>query len=557
VSNDEAGGLVGQTLGGYRLTALLGAGGMAEVYRGEDRKLGRVVAVKVLPRSLAADPEYVRRFRDEATNVSSLDHPNVVKVFAYGEERGLLYLVMPMLVESLREKMDRERLLPLSDSARLVVQIAAALDAAHARGIVHRDVKPENILLNAQGRALLTDFGIARDEEFLRATGSNRTLAATGLPIGTPEYMAPEQLRGTGGDTRIDGYSLGVVLYELLTGSPPFEAKTPYEVASLVLSGQFEAPSERNPLIWTALEHVVLRAMAADPEDRYPDMRTFALALRESVLHRDAQAAARRLSSGRSPENETMPLAPGALDTYNPPDLAARTEAMRPKWRLGVREGTPRSGRPVFLAAAAIALVLVLACALSGFAMLHGLISPGSAVIDGTPTTSTAGTTTDSTPSGDATATYDGPGVTPYPTFTPGGLPTPTGFGTPPGATATPAATQPPSINVSFPDFPAPAKSGFCRGTQIITNNSSFPVDWAWTSIPSGTSNFTFSYTINGQSGHGIPTSQSPLKGNGGQATLFVRFPCTSTPTYTFTGKANKSSDLNVTGSWHFNMKAH
>ena len=255
----------------------------------------------MLPRALAADPEYVRRFRDEATRVSSLDHPNVVKVFAYGEERGLLYLVMPLLVESLREKMDRERLLPLSDSARLVVQVAAALDAAHAQGIVHRDVKPENILLNAQGRALLTDFGIARDEEFLRATGSNRTLAATGLPIGTPEYMAPEQLRGVGGDARIDGYSLGVVLYELLTGSPPFQANTPYEVASLVLGGQFMPPSERNPLIWPALEHVVLRAMAADPDDRYPDMRTFALALREAVLHREGQATARRVTNALAP----------------------------------------------------------------------------------------------------------------------------------------------------------------------------------------------------------------------------------------------------------------
>ncbi len=555
MSNDAAGSLVGQTLGGYRLTALLGAGGMAEIYRGEDPPLGRVVAVKVLTPTLASDPEYVRRFRDESTKVSSLDHPNVVKVFAYGEERGMLYLVMPLLVESLREKMERERLLPLSDSARLVVQIASALDAAHARGIVHRDVKPENILLNAQGRALLTDFGIARDEKFLRATGNNRTLAATGLPVGTPEYMAPEQLRGTGGDTRIDGYSLGVVLYELLTGSPPFHATTPYEVASLVLGGQFVDPSERNPLIWPSLEHVVLRAMAADPDDRYPDMRSFALALREAVLHRDARATARRATNAMLPDEETVPLGPDAMGTFAAPDVAARTEAMRPSWRLGVREGEPRSGRPVFVAASAIALVLVLACGLSGFAVLHGLISPGGVASNGTPTSSrVAGTATAGTPI--ATGTYGGPGVTPYPTFTPGGQPTPTGFGTPPDATATPVAT----INVTFSDFSAPPKkSNSCRGAQTITNNSSFSVNWSWAALPPGILPSSFSYSINGQNnGSGVPHSHSPLLGNGGKATLSVVFACepSQQKTYTLTGQASKSSDSSVNGSWQFQLTA-
>ncbi len=477
LSKDGAGGLIGQSLGGYRLTALLGAGGMAEVYRGEDSRAGRSVAVKVLPRTLAADAEYVQRFRDEATRVSSLDHPNVVKVFAYGEEHGLLYLVMPLLVESLREKMERERLLPLSESARLVVQIAAALDAAHAQGIVHRDVKPENILLNAQGRALLTDFGIARDEEFLRATGKNRTLAATGLPVGTPEYMAPEQLRGNGGDTRIDGYSLGVVLYELLTGTPPFQANTPYEVASLVLGGVITPPSERNPLIWPALEHVVLRAMSMEPDDRYPDMRTFALALREAVLHREGEATVRRMTNVLRPDTGTMPLGAGVSTPRSTLGLAARTDAMRPTWRLGVREGAPRSGRSVLLAASGIALVIVLACALSGFAVLHGFTSPGSPVNYGTPGGGASATAT-STSTVFATATYGGPGVTPYPTFTPGGPPTPTAFGTPPAPTATP-----PTLSFDPLTIGVAKSTGFgayCIGSQTIHNNTGQPISWNW-----------------------------------------------------------------------------
>jgi serine/threonine-protein kinase len=329
VAAGSAGGLVGQTLGEYRLTSLLGAGGMAEVYRGEDTRMGREVAVKVLPAMLADDPEYVRRFRDEAERVGSLDHPNIVRMYSSGEERGLLYLVMPLLRESLRDRMEREGLLPLADASRLVVQVAAALDAAHARGIVHRDVKPENSLLNAQGRALLTDFGIARDEAFLRETVGNRTLAATGLPVGTPEYMAPEQLGNGVVDTRADIYALGVVLYELLTGAVPFQAGTPLDVAALVRAARFDPPSARNPLIWPELDAVVLRAMASDPDARYQDTRSFALALRDAVMnHRGGAVTAGARGGARSarmdaptvplavaeePERYNAPGAPGAL----------------------------------------------------------------------------------------------------------------------------------------------------------------------------------------------------------------------------------------------------
>ncbi|GEM_PF-487218 len=280
----ESARLVGRTLDVYQLRSLLGAGGMAEVYRALETPLGREVAVKVLPDTLARDPGYVERFRSEARQVAALNHPHITPVYHYGEEQGLLFLVMPLLKESLRDRLDREGRLDPKDATRLTVQIASALDAAHARGLVHRDVKPENILLNADGKAMLTDFGIAREVAFLRATGAARTLAASGLPVGTPEYMAPEQLRAALVDQRADLYALGAVLYELLTGVVPHEAATPYEVAALALTAPIAPPSSHNHAIWPELDGVILKALEKEPDDRYQTARSFAQALRESVV---------------------------------------------------------------------------------------------------------------------------------------------------------------------------------------------------------------------------------------------------------------------------------
>ena len=261
----QEGSLVGQTLGVYRLRSLLGVGGMAEVYLAEDPSLRRDIAVKVLPRSLAADPGYVERFRNEAQRVASLSHPNITPVYTFGEERGLLYLVMPRLKESLRERMDHEGKLAIPEAARITNQIAAALYIAHQHGIVHRDVKPENILRDESGKAMLTDFGIARELSALREAGVARTLAATGLPVGTPEYMAPEQLRGMPATEQVDLYALGVVLYEMLTAHVPHDAATPYEVATAVLRDPVKPPSYYNHDLTGVIEKVILAAMAKDP----------------------------------------------------------------------------------------------------------------------------------------------------------------------------------------------------------------------------------------------------------------------------------------------------
>ncbi|HEU5440623.1 MAG TPA: serine/threonine-protein kinase, partial [Ktedonobacterales bacterium] len=161
MSQGNAGSLGGQMLGHYRLIELLGTGGMSEVYRARDMRLRRQVAVKVLPATLAADPAYVTRFRSEANRVAALQHPNIVPVYEFDEQDGLLYLVMPVAQGSLRDSLVHGERMRTADAIGIAIQVAGALEAAHAQGIVHRDVKPENVLLDADGHALLTDFGIA------------------------------------------------------------------------------------------------------------------------------------------------------------------------------------------------------------------------------------------------------------------------------------------------------------------------------------------------------------------------------------------------------------
>jgi serine/threonine protein kinase len=256
---------------------------MAEVYQARDAVLNRAVAVKVLPLALAADPSYVERFRNEAQAVGALNHPNIVPILVFGEQGPYLYLVMPLMKESLRDRLLRGIPLPVAEAVQITVQILSGLGAAHAQGVVHRDVKPENILLDENGVARLTDFGIARRITIQRASGGP-TLAGSGLPVGTPQYMAPEQLRGEELDQRADIYALGSVLYEMLTGLPPHIADTPYEVASLVLTAEVAPPSARNAEIWPELEQVMLKALGRKPADRYANAASFAEALQDALL---------------------------------------------------------------------------------------------------------------------------------------------------------------------------------------------------------------------------------------------------------------------------------
>jgi serine/threonine protein kinase len=311
----RVGALTNHLLGDHLVGELLASGEMAEVYRGRNQIHGREVAIKFMRLGEAANPDLMRRFHAEARHMKTLRHPQIVPLEAFGEVDGGLYLVMPLYPESLRDHLESSgQLLPVA-ATKVALQIAAALRITHARGIVHRDVKPENIFLNKYGNAFLADFGIAREISALQQPDVTWTRSSSGLPVGTPEYMAPEQLRGEPADQRVDTYALGVVLYESLTGRTLFEAATPYAVAALVLSHQITPPSAYAPGMWPTLERVLLQALAYDARDRYPDMESFEEALRNALnvmeRERDGELWDRNLAM---PEDLTAHPEPIAAD---------------------------------------------------------------------------------------------------------------------------------------------------------------------------------------------------------------------------------------------------
>jgi beta-lactam-binding protein with PASTA domain len=252
--------------GRYRIIRKLGSGGMANVYLAEDEELGRRVAIKILNDHHASDDQFVERFRREAKNAAGLSHPNIVSIYDRGQAEGTYYIAMEYLEgRSLKERIVADGALPLGDAIEVTRQILRALGFAHRRGIVHRDIKPHNVLLVQDGsgdeRFKVTDFGISR------TTASQMTEA--GSIVGTAQYLSPEQARGAPVDQRSDVYSVGVVLYELLTGRLPFTGETPLEIAMKHLSEVPKAPSELRPEISADLDMIVLRALAKDPADRY------------------------------------------------------------------------------------------------------------------------------------------------------------------------------------------------------------------------------------------------------------------------------------------------
>ncbi|HQR46780.1 MAG TPA: serine/threonine-protein kinase, partial [Thermoanaerobaculia bacterium] len=265
--------LAGRMLGRYRLEDLLGRGGMAEVWRAEDTKLGRAVAVKVIHDEHAGDRNFVERFLREARVVASLEHPNILPVFDFGEEEGLPFLVMPFLEGgTLRDRMQAGPA-PLAKAALWIGQLAGALDAAHEAGVLHRDVKPANVLLGKGDRLFLADFGIAKMLE--TATG----LTATGMVVGTPLYMAPEQAQGRPASPATDRYALAVIAFELLAGRPPFEGENPLSLMHQHVTAPAPALSERISGLPAGLDGVFARALAKDPAERHATSSAFAAAV--------------------------------------------------------------------------------------------------------------------------------------------------------------------------------------------------------------------------------------------------------------------------------------
>jgi serine/threonine-protein kinase len=255
-----------QVYGGrYEVLGRAGAGGMAEVYRARDELLGRQVALKVLSERFAHDSSFVERFRREAQSAANLSHPNIVSLYDYGSDDGAYFIVMEFIEgQALSEIIATEAPLMPERAADIAADVAGALQRAHSAGLVHRDIKPANIMITSTGQTKVTDFGIAR------ALGhGEQTMTQTGMVIGTASYLSPEQAQGKRVDARSDVYSLGCVLYEMLTGKVPFPGDTPLAVAYKHVRENAEPPSKLNPDVPAGLDAIVLKALAKNPDNRY------------------------------------------------------------------------------------------------------------------------------------------------------------------------------------------------------------------------------------------------------------------------------------------------
>ena len=329
----------GQMLGPYRIINQVGRGGMATVYKAYQPSVDRYVAIKVLPSQLAESKEFATRFQQEARIIARLEHPHILPVFDYGESDGVSYFVMRYMdAGTLKEKMIEGRPLPLHDIDRLFTQLAEALSYAHSRGIIHRDLKPANVLIDSHGNVFLTDFGIAK----LLESASPR-LTQTDAIMGTPAYISPEQAQGHPVDQRSDIYSLGIILYEMVTGSVPFTAETPLAVLFKHISDPLPPPSLVKPDIPPVIEQVLLKALAKEPRDRFATAAEFVAAWERALRDRE--------SIQRPPEVLTVP--------------PARTTTGAPTQQKPVTTKTAsKAGLPTLW----IAGCLIGACALFGLA---------------------------------------------------------------------------------------------------------------------------------------------------------------------------------------------
>jgi len=306
--------------GRYRVDDLIGRGGMASVYRGYDQTLGRTVAIKVLKADLAGDAAFRTRFRLEAQAASRMAHPTIVRVFDAGEdvetgadghERPVPYIVMELVHGRLLKDVIAAGPVPTEDALRYVDGILEALEYSHRAGVVHRDIKPGNVMITDSGRVKVMDFGIAR-----AVSDSSSTVAETTAIVGTAAYFSPEQAKGESVDARADLYSTGVVLYELLTGRPPFRGDTPVAVAYQHVSEAPVPPSEIVETVPPALDAIVLRALAKDPFQRPQDAASFREALDETV-------------GGKGPTKRQMSALSNELYGPNPRQAAETARSLR------------------------------------------------------------------------------------------------------------------------------------------------------------------------------------------------------------------------------------
>ena len=297
-------GLIGRTIGGCKIEGAIGAGGMGAVYRARHLGLDKLVAVKILPPHFARSQEMIDRFQREARAVARLDHPNIVGVLNVGFESGLHFIVIPIIQgASLTDRLGREKI-PPDETIRLARGVAEGLAQAHRNGIVHRDVKPDNILVSQGGQAKLIDFGLARE-------AGVSGLTEAGQLLGTPHYMSPEQCRGEAADARSDIYALGATMYHALTGRLPYEAKSLYELLDSIVKTRPKAPHELNPAVPENLSHFVLWLMEPERDRRPATMDEVAKGL--SALERGSIVAVPAPSRPRGSHTRTLVLVAALL----------------------------------------------------------------------------------------------------------------------------------------------------------------------------------------------------------------------------------------------------
>jgi eukaryotic-like serine/threonine-protein kinase len=347
--------------GRYRIQRKLGAGGMADVYLAEDQELGRRVAIKILNGRHANDDQFIERFRREAKNAAALNHPNIVSIYDRGEAEDTYYIAMEYLDgRTLKELIVSRGAAPVNVAIEYARQILSALRFAHRHGIVHRDIKPHNVLVDGEGRVKVTDFGIAR-------AGTSQ-MTETGSIVGTAQYLSPEQAKGGEVDPRSDLYSLGIVLYELLTGKTPFEGETPVEIAMKHLSTAPKPPSKLRADIPRELDMVVLRALAKNPDDRYQSADEMEADLERVARGANVAAATVDTATQVLRRPAPAPVESATAATMIAPPASAGTRVMGPPRTVAEEEEYEERGgpeRPIWPWLVAVGFVV--AAAIAGF----------------------------------------------------------------------------------------------------------------------------------------------------------------------------------------------
>lgn len=470
--------MIGEQIGEYRIVSVIAQGGMATVYKAYQPSFERFVAIKVLPPQSSEDPTFLKRFRHEARVIAQLEHRAILPVYAYGEHNGMPYLVMRLMEGgSLRRKLFYERI-DLPTAARIIEQVAEALDYAHVQGVVHRDLKPSNILLDEVGNAYLTDFGIAK------IMGAATHITGEGV-VGTPTYMSPEQCRGQEVTPASDIYALGVILFEIVTGTPPFDADTPLGVMYKHVREAVPSVCERDPTLPPDLDRVIRRAMAKLPQERYPTAMALAADFRKVVeaVYQKWEAAE------ASPLVEGEVLLPGD-------EVEEESAALEDRAQLDEGQRRALTFTPVLTTLLTIILGLAIVMGVVGvglviFSWMSGgerpalaptlppTRTPGPAPLGEITNTPLVIVIPGDTPTPTATEMIGGiiepspaPSETPIPTptVTPTPLPPPptaTPSPQPPTATAAPTATSPvPTPTNTLPPAPAAGRIAFTRGVN-------------------------------------------------------------------------------------------